>query len=398
MKVCNRNAVGAILLALLAGASPLLPQTGSAGQKQVEEDVLMFAPAQAGVPVGGTFEKVIVRSGEGPMGPAAGPMFTFISAGGGFGGETVKGSPYSAEAVTEIEQRLADGNRISRKTTASMYRDSEGRTRRDQTLGAIGPWVVSEQMPRISTIRDPIAGVSYMLDHTHQTAHKLPLLPMPDMPPMTGQVQAKFSSALRAARVAASAAVAETEATVGSAKGQEPPGAGVRMEQFEIALPPPPGPMESGNAVWIAGAGAGRPGPGPDMESRFQNQSLGKQLVEGVEAEGTRSVFTIPAGEIGNDLPIEIVSERWYSPELQAVVLSRHNDPRSGETVYRLTNIRRSEPPRALFEVPAGYTLIDPRTTTTFEGCAAAGSPVLESQPRQCRTPDGRTFVEGSGR
>src|SRR5262249_1467995 len=86
-----------------------------------------------------------------------------------------------------------------------------------------------------------------------------------------------------------------------------------------------------------------------------KTESLGKQVSEGVEAEGVRSVITIPEGRIGNDRPIEIVSERWDSPELQTVVLSKHNDPRFGETVYRLTNINRAEPAQALFEVPADY-------------------------------------------
>ena len=78
---------------------------------------------------------------------------------------------------------------------------------------------------------------------------------------------------------------------------------------------------------------------------------------EGVEAEGTRTTETIPAGEIGNEQPIQIVSERWYSPELQVVVMSKHSDPFVGETIYRLTNIVRGEPSRALFEVPVDYTL-----------------------------------------
>jgi hypothetical protein len=76
-----------------------------------------------------------------------------------------------------------------------------------------------------------------------------------------------------------------------------------------------------------------------------------------VSAEGTRSTITIPAGEIGNTLPIEVVDETWYSPELQINVMTKHRDPRSGETTYRLTNLSRSEPDRSLFEVPAGYAV-----------------------------------------
>jgi hypothetical protein len=85
-------------------------------------------------------------------------------------------------------------------------------------------------------------------------------------------------------------------------------------------------------------------------------EQLGKQIIEGVEAEGSRTTVTIPAGEIGNEKPIVIVSERWYSPELQMVIMSKHSDPRSGETIYRLTNISRLEPAKALFEVPGDYT------------------------------------------
>ena len=88
-----------------------------------------------------------------------------------------------------------------------------------------------------------------------------------------------------------------------------------------------------------------------------KTESLGKQVVEGVEAEGTRTTLTIPAGEMGNEQPIQIVLEKWYSPELQAIVMSRNNDPLVGETIYRLTNINRSEPARSLFEVPADYTV-----------------------------------------
>ena len=88
-----------------------------------------------------------------------------------------------------------------------------------------------------------------------------------------------------------------------------------------------------------------------------RKESLGMQTVEGVEAEGTRYTTTIPAGEIGNELPIEMVFESWYSPELQTVIMSKHSDPRTGENTYRLTNINRSEPPHSLFEVPADYTI-----------------------------------------
>jgi hypothetical protein len=97
----------------------------------------------------------------------------------------------------------------------------------------------------------------------------------------------------------------------------------------------------------------------PTNTTNEKSESLGKRTIEGVVAEGTRSVMVIPAGEIGNERPIEIVSERWYSPELQALVLTRHNDPRMGETVYKLTNVRLGEPAKVLFEVPTDYTVTE---------------------------------------
>jgi hypothetical protein len=100
--------------------------------------------------------------------------------------------------------------------------------------------------------------------------------------------------------------------------------------------------------------------PGPEgPEENVKTESLGRRTIEGVEAEGTRTTIEIPAGRVGNDRPLEIVSERWYSTELQVVVLSSHRDPFAGENVYRLTNINRSEPAPALFEVPADYTVVE---------------------------------------
>jgi TonB family protein len=88
-------------------------------------------------------------------------------------------------------------------------------------------------------------------------------------------------------------------------------------------------------------------------------EQLGKQRIEGVECEGARTVTTVPAGAIGNERPIESVNETWYSPELQMMILSKRSDPRFGESTYRVTNIIRSEPDAALFQVPSEYTVID---------------------------------------
>jgi hypothetical protein len=85
--------------------------------------------------------------------------------------------------------------------------------------------------------------------------------------------------------------------------------------------------------------------------------SLGTQTISGVSAEGTRATRTIPAGEIGNQKPIVITVEKWYSPDLQETVLIKRSDPRMGDTTFQLTNIQRAEPATTLFQVPADYTV-----------------------------------------
>jgi hypothetical protein len=86
-------------------------------------------------------------------------------------------------------------------------------------------------------------------------------------------------------------------------------------------------------------------------------ESLGPRLIEGIPAEGTRITRIIPAGQSGNKYPLTIVMETWYAPELQTILLKRTLDPRLGETIYKLTNIDRSEPPHSLFEVPHEYVI-----------------------------------------
>jgi len=101
----------------------------------------------------------------------------------------------------------------------------------------------------------------------------------------------------------------------------------------------------------------------PEFRARAADQShvttaaLSTQTVNGVLAEGTRTTRTIPAGAIGNTSPIVITVERWYSPDLQTVVMMKRSDPRMGETTFQLTNIQRQEPDSSLFQVPADYTV-----------------------------------------
>ena len=230
----------------------------------------------------------------------------------GFESKRVQGAPYSAESVTEMVQTLADGTKITHASRGSVLRDSEGRTRREQTLGAVGPMFADGKAPRHAFINDPVAGVHYVLELDEKIARRMPALPM----------------------------------------GHEP-GPGHHVMRFEkrIVVSDKDKPAVDEDVMFTA------VDPANEKDDEGRSEPLGQQTIEGVTAEGTRTVVTIPAGRIGNDRPIEIVSERWYSPQLQVVMMSRHSDPRFGETTYRLTNISRDEPDAAAFAVPSDFTV-----------------------------------------
>jgi hypothetical protein len=227
--------------------------------------------------------------------------------------KAVKGQPYSAEAVNESTQVLADGNRIVNRTASMIYRDSEGRERREESIAKLGPWHADGEPAKAIFISDPVAKTSYTLDEKSHTASKsLPGLSTVTVAPPGG----------RGGNVAFSQRVESSSGDLGVFK----------YEARSI--------------------GSG--------ETPAKIEHLGTQVIEGIAAEGTRETITIPAGQIGNDREMKIVSERWYSPELQVTVMSKHSDPRMGDTVYKLTNINRAEPMHSLFEVPPDYTISDP--------------------------------------
>ena len=302
--------------------------------------VSAFAQQPAGTVV--IKQQTLVQGPDGPPPPPDANIMFMASE--SFGGKTVKGAPYSAEAVTETVQTLADGNRIVNRLTSSVYRDSEGRTRREQTFKGLGILGAGDEPLQTIFINDPVAGVTYALDTRSRTAHKsVPFtFELAGKPGVEGGQHFEFKVA------PGTAATGTARSMILTAPMGAPPGG--------APVPPPDGDhfmlrTEGG----VAGTYVFKTFPGE--KNNAVKEDLGKQTIEGVEAEGTRTTITIPAGEIGNDRAIEIVSERWYSPELQQVVMTRHRDPRTGETTYKLTNINRAEPSKALFEVPAGYTI-----------------------------------------
>lgn len=226
--------------------------------------------------------------------------------------KVVKGAPFSAEVVTETKQTLADGNVIARKTTGAVYRDGEGRMRQESGGDGKEPSVF---------ILDPVAGKHYVIAPGAK-AHAMSM-------PMSGAHDGKRErQAIR---------VNGTEIRVDNGK--------VTIDGKEVTAPP---------TQPVPGAAPVPPVPPlPSMPGvqtlRFESTaklgkgvttSLGSKEFDGVKAEGKSTAWTIPAGEIGNKNPIQVT------------VYSRYNDPRTGETVYRLANVKRGEPSAELFKVP----------------------------------------------
>jgi hypothetical protein len=214
-------------------------------------------------------------------------------------GKVVKGAPFSATASSETTQKLQDGTIIDRTNSIALYRDSQGRFRRDVTLSGFGPLQTSGKPHTMIMIGDPVAGVHYMLDPEKKVAHKMTA-------PNGGKGGALSNDKAQAFEERMQKRLAKEEAS-----------------------------------------------------GEVKKESLGTQTIKenGLSAEGTRITRTIPAGQIGNSNPIQIVFERWYSPDLQVVVKSSRIDPRFGTTTYVLTNVQRTEPAAAMFTVPSDYTV-----------------------------------------
>src|SRR6266849_522633 len=237
-------------------------------------------------------EAVVIHGGE-PGGdvmfaPFGGPI-ELLGFEGIHGGKVVPGAPFSAVAVSESTQTLADGNHIARKMETNVYRDSQGRFCKVVTLPAIWPLATTGQPKSFVFINDPVAGTNFILHPDAKTAEKM------EMP--FGKMKDLINS---------------------------------KMEfHHQQAL----------------------------AEGSLKKEDLGTQTIAGGSAQGTRVTHTIPAGQIGNEKAITIVSEHWYSNDLQIMVMSKRSDPRFGETSYTLTNIQRQEPAASLFAVPSDYTV-----------------------------------------
>jgi hypothetical protein len=227
----------------------------------------------------------------------------FFSAEMAGAGEVVTAAPYTATATTESTQVLADGNRIVNKTSSFVARDSQGRTRRETDLHRIGTMQVDS--PKTVFINDPTKHTQYI-----------------------------FIPGGEATKVIRSEGNWKEEPQIVDLRGQRE-----RRSQQKVIV----------NVQGVRDCQQSK-----ESSEQVKHEDLGTQTIEGVSAQGKRETITIPAGEIGNERPIEIVTETWFSPELHTMVLRKHSDPRMGDSSYRLTDIKRNEPDAALFKPPAG--------------------------------------------
>ncbi|MBZ5523418.1 MAG: hypothetical protein LAP21_14380 [Acidobacteriia bacterium] len=250
--------------------------------------------------------------------PEADANFFFMEMSGS--DELVKGSPYTATAVTETIQTLGDGNRIVHKNTASLARDSQGRTRREESFSNVG--ALSVEGPKVAIIRDPVAQLTYILHPDRGTVQTLKVRAATTM---TLHRQGAEGDGVREFSLPGNVVILKEKMVNDKAAADS----GIRRK-IQMRVPEEPA-------------------------GEVKHESLGTQVIEGVSCEGKRETRTIPSGAIGNDRPIEITSETWTSPDLHALVLRKRNDPRVGETTYRLTNISRNEPDASLFQVPEGF-------------------------------------------
>jgi hypothetical protein len=234
---------------------------------------------------------------HGPDGPPPfGAPMELMGFEGMHGGKVVKGAPFSATATSETTSTLQDGSVLHRTSQVAMFRDSQGRSRHEATFSGFGPLSASGTPKKMVMISDPVAGVHFMLDDEQKVAHK---------------------SALH------------THGGSGTNTETVPAFAGKMQERLQKE----------------------------EAAGLLKQESLGTQTINGVVAEGTRTTHIIPAGQIGNEKPLQVVSERWYSADLQIVLKSTRTDPRFGTTTYTVTNLQRTEPAATLFTVPSEYTV-----------------------------------------
>jgi hypothetical protein len=284
--------------------------------------------------------KIILAPGSELSLPSVGP------------GQSVKNVPYVLDVVKERQQILGDGNQIVQRTTAKGYRDSAGRTREES--------VDDKGNVKLVVIKDPDAGVHWVLNPQLKTASKMAVpagrARMSFTVPRDGKpqlVERRFN-ADGAEQLSMHPAPAPDGSTVreGSARAMMHFSPGPAMVTQSMGMLPQMSPLLSaafGDMKWAKNA---------------VKRDLPPREIDGVKATGVMRSYEIPAGEVGNRNAIVVSDETWYAPDLRITLLSKHSDPRTGDSVFRIENLKREEPASNLFAPPPDYTVRDLKAIT----------------------------------
>jgi hypothetical protein len=207
----------------------------------------------------------------------------------------ISGAPYSAEQTYEFETVLRDGTRAHRVWPEWLYRDSEGRFRGERQMG-------DDARVRLIQIVDQVAGYQYVIDAVNKVVHRIQVTPATPVP------------LNRAAESIADLA---------------------RMSHHNDTL----------NVGFLIN---GTP--------ETTTEALGQHMIEGISTHGIKTTRKYSSASAG---PITITTEAWVSDELKVILLSKRNDPRTGETITRMLNYSSAEPAASLFQPPPNYKVID---------------------------------------
>jgi hypothetical protein len=278
--------------------------------------------------------------------------------------ELIKGAPYSAEVISETIQKLSDGNVISNKTSSLSFRDSLGRIREEQRDS-------KGQVVRVNINESVDERIS--LNVKTKTATKM-RTSFSIGRKVDGKTPEQMFKALSLKSKPEAVQTIELEnlgvggkngdrivvvKRIENGNGDDQKKSATTMKTMTVDVQ---GSDQGGEHVFVNNMideSFSRLLSDAKWASKRQTKAMGNRDFDGVKAEGKLTSFEIPAGEIGNAQAILVTDESWTSPELQITVYSKHSDPRFGDRIYRLSNLKRGEIPAAMFTIPADYTVRD---------------------------------------
>ena len=224
----------------------------------------------------------------------------------GLGQQNITGAPYSAALRTSFEQKLPEGNAIRSSQIVHQARDSKGRTMNEAPIGCTHAEDGRLKAVLAVTVFDPTTKtiMNWQVDDMMSKVVHVNLMHEPSHKPPTAEEAAE------------------------------------QMKRSQMAAR-------------------------TQKNDQVQIESLGSKTVAGVQVEGVRRVRTIPAGEEGNDLPMEVIDERWSSKALGLTLLRIDDDPRRGRTTVEFEDLSLNEPDPAVFAAPAGYKIVEQHQVET---------------------------------